>query len=305
MLAMTASYGGFAVPRGGAGAITRALVTRLEQAGGSISCGTRVARIIVRDGRAAAIVTDGGEEIAARHAVLADTSAPALFLRLLPEAHVPTPVADAMRRFRRGFGTFKMDWALSAPVPWSAAPAREAAVVHTGEDNDDLARFAAEVRSGVLPRDPYLVIGQQSLLDPTRAPAGRQTLWAYSRVPNGRVVPIDHDTAERFADRIEHRIEELAPGFRQSILARKIFAPRDLEALDANLEGGDLGGGTADISNQLFLRPMFPYFRYRTPVRGLYLASSYAHPGAGVHGMCGFNAANAALDDLASRSPRA
>jgi phytoene dehydrogenase-like protein len=205
---------------------------------------------------------------------------------------------DAMRRFRRGFGTFKVDWALSAPVPWLAEPARKAAVVHTGEDLDDLSRFTREVRSGELPHDPYLVIGQQSLLDPTRAPSGRHTLWAYSRVPNGEVRQYSHDDAQGFADRIDRRIEELATGFKASILARTVFAPGDLEALDANLLGGDLGGGTADITNQLFLRPMFPYFRYRTPVRGLYLASSYAHPGAGVHGMCGQNAALAVLHDL-------
>jgi len=297
MLAVTASFGGFAVPRGGAGDITRALLARLREAGGSVRCESRVRSIVVRDGRAAAVVLESGEEFAARRAVLADTSAPALFLNLLPEAHVPPPVVAAMRRFQRGFGTFKVDWALSGPVPWLAEPAREAAVVHTGEDLDDLARFTAEVRSGRLPEDPYLVIGQQSLLDPTRAPAGHHTLWAYSRVPNDDVLPIDASDAQRFADRVDARIEELAPGFRKLVLARTVFAPRDLQALDANLLGGDLGGGTAAITNQLFLRPMFPYFRYRTPVRSLYLASSYAHPGAGVHGMCGFNAAAAVLSD--------
>jgi phytoene dehydrogenase-like protein len=148
----------------------------------------------------------------------------------------------------------------------------------------------------VLPDHPYLVIGQQSLADPTRAPAGRHTLWAYSRVPSS----IDGGWAasrERFADRVEARIEELAPGFRRRILARAIWSPDDLEAMDANLLGGDLGGGSADIRHQLFFRPVFPYFRYRTPVRGLYLGSSYAHPGAGVHGACGRNAALAVLED--------
>jgi phytoene dehydrogenase-like protein len=141
------------------------------------------------------------------------------------------------------------------------------------------------------------VIGQQSLLDPSRAPPGGHTLWAYTHVPS--VVPSGWAGArESFADRIEERIEGLAPGFRQLIRARAIHSPADLEAMDENLVGGDLGGGSAQFSHQLVFRPAFPYFRYRTPVRGLYLASASAHPGAGVHGACGFNAARMALRDL-------
>jgi len=189
-----------------------------------------------------------------------------------------------------------MDWALSGPVPWSSSQAREAAVVHAGDSIDDLIAFTREVRAGNLPSNPYLVIGQQSLLDPSRAPPGRQTLWAYSHVPSW--VRGEWKThKERFADRIEQRIEGLAPGFRALIRARAIFAPDDLEAMNENLVGGDLGGGSARFSHQLFFRPVFPYFRYRTPVRGLYLASASAHPGAGVHGACGFNAARMALAD--------
>jgi phytoene dehydrogenase-like protein len=143
-----------------------------------------------------------------------------------------------------------------------------------------------------------LVIGQQTLADPSRAPKGKHTLWAYSRVPSELgPAPWSEEAKATFAERIEQRIEELAPGFRERVLERFRWSPQDLFAMNENLVGGDLGGGTADISNQLFLRPLFPYYRYRTPVRGLYLGSSYAHPGAGVHGMCGYNAAHAVLSD--------
>jgi phytoene dehydrogenase-like protein len=299
MLAVTGTHGGFQVPAGGAGAITRALVTRLRDAGGHVHVGARVEQIVTEGSRAVAVRTSRGEEIRANHAIVADTAAPTLFLELCDQTAIPSPVLEAMHRFRRGFGTFKVDWALSGPVPWKAAPAREAAVVHTGESLDDLARFTREVREGRLPEDPYLVIGQQSLMDASRAPGGKHTLYAYSRVPSEPAGGYTSEARQVFLDRIERRIEELAPGFRERILARAAFAPPDLEAMNENLLGGDLGGGTADITNQLFLRPMFPYFRYRTPLRGLYLGSSYAHPGAGVHGMCGYNAAKAVLRDIA------
>src|SRR5262249_37875404 len=160
--------------------------------------------------------------------ILADVGPPALYRRLLTDDDVPGWVRAAIERFRYGWGTFKMDWALSAAVPWSAEPARKSAVVHTGEDIADLRRFTQEARDGRLPERPSLVIGQQSLLDPTRAPAGRHTLWAYSRVPND--MPGGWSGCkEQYADRIEERIESLAPGFRQAILGRAVFAPDDLE----------------------------------------------------------------------------
>jgi phytoene dehydrogenase-like protein len=295
ILAVLASSGGFAVPEGGAGAITRALVRRLEQRGGSIRCGTRVDAIVVRSGRAVAVRTASGEEIPAR-VIIADVAAPTLYLRLLEPEVVPARIVRAMQRFRHGFGTFKMDWALDARVPFRNDDAARSAVVHAGDSLDDLASFTREVRQGVLPTHPYIVIGQQSIADPTRAPAGRHTLWAYSRVPSQPAGGWD-GCREDFADRMEARIEELAPGFRKHILARSILAPPDLQALNENLIGGDLGGGSAAIRHQLFFRPVFPYFRYRTPIRGLYLGSSYAHPGAGVHGAAGRNAALAAERD--------
>jgi phytoene dehydrogenase-like protein len=301
MLGLTATTGGYAVPEGGAQSIVDALVARLTEAGGAVRLGARAARVLVRGRRAAAVVLDDGMEIPAARAILADTSAAALLLGMLDAREVPGWVRGFMRRFPQGWGTFKMDWALSAPVPWRVDAARESAVVHAGESVDDLARFTREVRDGRLPERPYLVIGQQSLADPTRAPAGRHTLYCYSHVPSrldGVAAGGWAEAGPRFADQIEGRIEELAPGFRASILARNIVAPPDLEAWDANLVGGDLGGGSNAWHRQLLFRPLFPYFRYRMPVAGLYLCSSYTHPGAGVHGMCGFNAALVAARDM-------
>jgi phytoene dehydrogenase-like protein len=296
VLALLASSSGFRVPVGGARAITQALIARLEKHAGSVRLNAHVDRIVVRQGRTAAVRTQNGDEIEVKHAILADVGPPALYLKLLDEADVPAGVRRRIGKFRYGWGTFKMDWALSGPVPWMASEAREAAVVHAGDSIDDLITFTRQVRAGELPGNPYLVIGQQSLIDASRAPAGCHTLWAYSRVPS-QLPGGWMQERESFADRIEQRIEGLAPGFRALIQARAIHAPPDLEAMDENLVGGDLGGGSAHFDHQLFFRPLFPYFRYRTPVRGLYLASASAHPGAGVHGACGWNAAHAAIAD--------
>jgi phytoene dehydrogenase-like protein len=297
MLAMTATTGGYAIPRGGAQRITDALITTLENRGGKVMLGARVERILVRGKRAAGVKLADGTEIPARRAVVSDSSAPSLYLDLLERRDVPRWLVRKMRRFQHGFGTFKVDFALSAPVAWSVEAARQSAVVHAAESVDDLALFVSEVRAGRLPERPYLVIGQHTLVDPSRAPQGQHTLYCYSRVP-----PVVEGGWEaqgvRFADAVEKRLEGLAPGFRQTILARHVATPESLERQNANLRGGDLGGGTNAWHNQLLFRPAFPYFRYRTPVRGLYLCSSYAHPGAGVHGMCGHNAAGIAARDL-------
>jgi len=316
VLALLAAGPGFRVPVGGARAITHALVRRLEEHGGTIQLNSRVNEILIRDRKVVAVKTNRGDEVPVRHPVLADLGAPALFLKLLDQKWTSGWLQQCMRRFRYGWGTFKMDWALSGPVPWSAAEACESAVVHAGDSVADLIAFTQEVRAGHLPTNPYLVIGQQSLVDSSRVPpvlpsplggvprgtgtgvrgSGAETLWAYSHVPSQIEGGWDQHR-QPFADRIEQRIEGLAPGFRSLIRARAIHSPADLEAMDENLVGGDLGGGSARFTQQLFFRLAFPYFRYRTPVRGLYLASASTHPGAGVHGACGFNAARMAIRD--------
>jgi phytoene dehydrogenase-like protein len=297
VLGLTASTGGYAVPRGGAQSITNALVRLLERHGGRLRLGARVTRIVVRGGRACGVVLENGPEIAVARAVLADTSAPSLCLELLEPEHVPGRMLRKMRRLALGFGTFKVDFALSGPVPFNVDAARRSAVVHAGESLDDLSRFVREVRANKLPERPYLVLGQQSLIDSTRAPAGCHTLYCYSRVPCELAGGWDA-AREQFADSITTRIEGLAPGFRALVLDRKAHSPVDLERANSNLLGGNLGGGSNAWHHQLLFRPMFPYFRYRMPVRRLYLCSSYAHPGAGAHGMCGYNAASIAAQDI-------
>ena len=297
LLGMTASTGGFAMPAGGAQSITNALVTLLESCGGRLRLGARVTKIVVTGGRAAAVRLDNGEELRARLGVIADTAAPTLYLKLLDSADLPQWLVRRMRHFRQGSGTFKLDFALSSAVPWANPQARQSAVVQVSESLADLSRFTRAIRTGQLPEAPYLVVGQQSLADPFRAPRAQHTLYCYTHVPSY----IDGGWASRsegFADRIIERLEGLAPGFSELVLARHISAPPDLEAMNANLIGGDLGGGSNAWHQQLLFRPVFPYFRYRTPIAGLYLCSSYTHPGSGVHGMCGYNAAQVAARDL-------
>jgi phytoene dehydrogenase-like protein len=299
MLGMTATTGGYVVPEGGAQSITDAMLRFLEGHGGQIRLGARVEKVIVREGRAFGVRLADGEEIEAGR-VVADTDVGQLLLNMVGPEWISPRIYEFLRRYPRGWGTFKVDWALSDPTPWDVEPARRSAVVHAGDSLDDLSRFTAQVRRGELPDNPYLVIGQQSLIDPTRAPEGGHTLWTYSRVPP-QLEGGWAKHAEAFADRVEGRIEALAPGFRSRIRARSVVAPPDLQAMDANLVGGDLGGGSNAWHRQLLFRPVFPYFRYRTPVDALYLCSSYAHPGAGVHGMCGFNAADTILNDARER----
>lgn len=303
VLAMRASTAGYAIPVGGAGAITRALIADLEAHGGELQLGATVEAVRVADGRAVGVTLADGQQIDASGCVVANTSAPALYLGLLDPDHVPSRIVDAMRRFPQGWGTFKVDFALNGPVPWSAEPARRAAVVHVGESLRDLERFTQQVRTGHLPEQPYLVIGQHTLADPSRAPEGKHTLYVYTHAPSvldpARYPGGWATWREHLADVIKDRIEWLAPGFAQLVRRRAISDPCDLERGNANLIGGDLGGGSNQWWRQLIFRPVFPYFRYRTPVRRLYLGSSYTHPGAGIHGMCGWNAAGMALRDLA------
>ncbi|MFZ5892925.1 MAG: phytoene desaturase family protein [Myxococcota bacterium] len=296
-LGMCATSVGFPIPRGGAQSLTNALVTLLELSGGQVRLGARVESIVVRGKRAAAVKLEGGEEIAARLAIVADTSPTNLLLRLVPSESLPSWVLSRVRRYRYAAGTFKLDWALGGPVPWRDSDACRAATVHVGESLEDLAAVTRAVRAGEIPEQPYLVVGQQSLFDTTRAPLGAHTLYCYTHVPS-RVAPSWAAATEAFADRVEKRIEALAPGFRSLILGRRALSPEALERANENLVGGDLGGGSQHWSQQLFFRPFFPAFRYRMPLAGLYLCSSSTHPGAGAHGMCGQNAAERVLEDL-------
>ena len=303
LLAGLGQQHGFPAPAGGAGRLTDALVGRARDAGVTIACGDPVVAVEVRDRRAHGVVLAGGTRIGAARAVVADVGAPALYRDLVGEDRLPPAFVRALGGFQYDHATFKVDWALSGPIPWTAEPARRAGTVHVGESMDVLSAYAADLASDRIPARPFLLVGQMNKADPSRSPAGTETVWAYTHVPQhargdglgaltGRW---DADESERFADRVEAEIEALAPGFRALVTARHLLPPPALEAHDANLVGGAIGGGTMALSQQLVFRPVRGLGRAETPIRGLYLASASAHPGGGVHGACGANAARAAL----------
>ncbi|MEE2033087.1 phytoene desaturase family protein [Rhodococcus chondri] len=294
ILTMLAQDVGFPAPVGGAGALTDALVRRGESSGVRTLCGRRVTDIEVEDGTAVAVRTAGGERVKARHAVLADVSAPALYRQLLPDEAVSDRIRADLRGFDWDTPVVKVNYALRSPVPWRSRSLAEAGTVHVGANSDSMVRWSADLATGVVPESPFLLFGQMTTADPSRSPTGTESAWAYTHLPRGIT---DDASADELAARVDAQLEAYAPGFGEAIIARMVQRPRDLEAADANLVGGAVNGGTAQIYQQLFLRPVPGFGGPRTPVRGLFLASAGAHPGGGVHGMCGWNAAHAALRD--------
>ncbi|AZM51658.1 FAD-dependent oxidoreductase [Streptomyces sp. WAC 01529] len=304
LMSMLGQTHGFPVPVGGAGALTDVLVRRLERRGGSVRCGERVTEVVVRGGRAVGVRTAAGEGVVARKAVLADVAAPDLYGRLVDAGHLPSRLMQDVRRFHWDFATFKVDWALARPVPWTAEAARRAGTVHVADGVDELTRFAAQIARGLVPDRPFTLVGQMTTTDATRSPAGTESAWAYTHVPQHIKGDAGNDSltgswdereSEAMADRVEAQIERLAPGFRERIIGRRVLAPTALEALNANLRGGAINAGTTNLHQQLVFRPTPGAGRPETPVPGLYLASASAHPGGGVHGAPGANAARAAL----------
>ncbi|MEY9996932.1 phytoene dehydrogenase-like protein [Streptomyces sp. V4I8] len=304
LMAMLGQTYGFPVPVGGSGALTHALTRRLKTRGGRVRCGQRVERIVVRGGRAVGVRTAAGDAVSARRAVLADVSVPALYGELLEPEHVPAQLLADLRRFQWDFATFKVDWALDGPVAWQVEQASRAGTVHLADGVDELTRFAAQIAMRQVPDRPFLLFGQMTTADASRSPLGTESAWAYTHVPR----EISADAADEgvtgswntkdqevMADRVERQVERFAPGFRSLIRARRILAPPTLEALDSNLSGGAINGGTTALHQQLLFRPVPGTGRPETPLPGLYLASAGAHPGGGVHGAPGANAARAAL----------
>lgn len=304
LLCMLGQSVGYPVPEGGAGRLTQAMAERLRSKGGQIRCGSAVAGVEVSGGRAVGVRLEDGSQVGVRRAVLADVGAPALYERMLDPSAVPPRVQRGIRRFDWDPGTVKVDWALSGPVPWGQQPSAAPGTVHIAASAAGIQGALAQVANGVLPADPFLLAGQMTTSDPTRSPAGTESMWAYTHIPqhvrsdagDGSVRGIwDREECERFADRMQAQVERHAPGFSSRILARRVLGPRELEERDANLVGGAVNGGTAQLHQQLVFRPTPGLGRAETPVRGLFLASASAHPGGGVHGACGANAARAAL----------
>jgi phytoene dehydrogenase-like protein len=294
LLAMLAQDGGFPVPVGGAGQLSDALARRARSVGVDIRVGDAVDRVLVRGGRAVGVRTAGGSEVRACRAVIADVSAPCLYGRLLPRDAVPARLHEDLTRFEWDPPVVKLNWALDGRIPWRAAGARDAGTVHLGADTNGTMVWMAELGVGVIPPRPFALLGQMTTADPSRSPAGTESVWAYTHLPRGMH---GDEAAELLADRLEDTVEAHAPGFRDLVVGRQLQRPSDLYAADANLGQGALNGGTAQLHQQLIFRPVPGLGRSETPVRGLYLGSAAAHPGGSVHGACGANAARAALAD--------
>jgi phytoene dehydrogenase-like protein len=272
---------GWPSPEGGAQRLTDALVGYLESLSGVVRCSSAVSRVAVEQGR-----VTGVEDVAA-DIVIADVMPHAL----ADLAELPPTYRRLLRRYRYGPATLKIDWALGDPIPWRAPEVRAAGTVHVGGGEDEVTEA---MHATALPDRPFLLLGQQSVADPSRAPAGKHTAWAYTHGPNRGI-----DWAaeqDRHVERVEAQVERFAPGFRERILARHALGPADLQARDANLVAGDVGGGSYRL-DQVVLRPIPSLSPYRTPVAGLYLGSAAAFPGGAVHGVPGDAAARAALAD--------
>ena len=286
---------GWGFPRGGARALTDVLVQRVEELGGTVRCDAAVESVTLAGGRVKSVRLRDGEELQASAVVLALSVGPAV--AMLPPGALPGRLSRRLDKWRYGLGTLKLDYALAGPVPWTSAQARGAAVVHVGDELPALFRSTEEAGAGRMPAEPMLVVGQHSLHDVSRAPAGQHTLYAYARVPQRLDIE-----PEEAADRVDRRIEQFAPGFRDLVLARAVRTPADIERDNPSMVGGDLAGGSCEADQQLFFRPSPSLFRGRTPIRALYFAGSSNHPGPGVHGVAGAAAARAVLADRGRRA---
>jgi phytoene dehydrogenase-like protein len=279
VLLLVAHVRNWPFPRGGSEAIVRALAGYFEHLGGEIETGRPVRSM---------------DELPPAKAVLFDLT-PRQVIAIAGERFTAS-YRRRLERYRYGPGVFKLDWALDGPIPWRAADCASAGTVHLGGTLEEIAAAEAAIWRGVHPEKPYVLVAQQSLFDATRAPPGKHTGWAYCHVPHGSTLDM---TAA-----IEGQMERFAPGFRDRILARHHFSTRDFEAYNANYVGGDITGGVTDMS-QLFTRPVARIVPYATSAKGIYICSSSTPPGAGVHGMCGYFAARAALRrEFGQRLPR-
>lgn len=293
LLTQLGQHHGFPVPVGGADRLVTSLVSRLQARGGEVRCNAGVRRVLVRDGRACGVQLVDGSALAASQAVLADVPAPVLYDRLVGRDRLPARLRADLDRFEWGDGTVKVDWALDGPLPWRNREVAGAGTVHLGTDLDGLTRYASDLATATVPERPFIVLGQMTTADPSRSPAGTEAAWAYTHVPLRRSWSADE--VAHVAARMEDAVDRVAPGFRDRVVGRHVQGPADLERLDPALVGGSINGGTAALHQQLVLRPTPGLGRPDTFLPGLFLAGSSAHPGGGVHGAPGANAARAAL----------
>lgn len=260
---------GWPIARGGSQNIANALGAYFQSLGGKIFCDANIQSI---------------SEVMPCKIILCDVT-PKQLLQMAKN-HLPESYKKRLENYRYGPGVFKIDWALKHPIPWKAKECLKAGTVHIGGTADEIISSEKAIGEKYCPEKPYVLLAQQSLFDPSRAPIGKQTAWGYCHVPNGSEVDM--------TDRIEAQIERFAPGFRDCIEAKSIMTSKDIQLYNPNYIGGDINGGMQDIY-QLFSRPVVRIVPYSTPLKGLYICSSSTPPGGGVHGMCGYNAAKAAL----------
>ncbi|RJQ08822.1 MAG: NAD(P)/FAD-dependent oxidoreductase [Bacillota bacterium] len=294
---------GLAIPEGGGGGLTSAMASLLRSLGGEVRTGARVSRVIVRRKRAAGVELADGTKVEADRAVVAGTAPTKLFQDLVEARHLPEEFLGRVSRYRYGPPVVKIDYALSRPPAWKAEDARRAGLVHIGASMSDMSQAFNQALNGYLPAAPLLIITQPTIIDPTRAPAGKHTLWVVVRVPDevkgdaaGKLHPRPWlHLKEAFADRVSDIIEDYAPGFRESVLARSVMSPEDLEEANPNLVQGDAGGGTMALDQLFMFRPFPGWSRFRTPVPRLYLCSAGNHPALGIHALSGYALANMLL----------
>ncbi len=270
MLGAAAHAVGWPIPRGGARSLTNALCGHLAALGGEIKTSTHVEKL---------------DSLPKYDATLCDVT-PFQLLRMAT-SRLSTRYTLRLAKYRYGPAAFKVDYALRCPIPWKAAACLRAATVHLGASAAEIADSEATMRGGRHSERPFVLLAQPSLFDAMRAPAEKHTAWAYCHVPNGS----QYDMMET----MEAQIERFAPGFRDCVLARRVFSPAGLHKMDANLIGGDISGGSMDLKQFLF-RPTWRH--YATSARDIYLCSSSTPPGGGVHGMCGYHAARLALSRM-------
>jgi len=263
---------GWPIPRGGSHAIADALAAYFVSLGGTIETDFYVRSL---------------NQLPSAHAILFDVT-PRQLLEIAG-CRFSNLYKWQMERYRYGMGVYKIDWALQAPIPFTASVCREAGTVHLGNTFEEIAAAEQETSEGKHPEKPFVLLAQQSLFDPSRAPGGKHTAWAYCHVPNG--------STEDMTERIEKQVERFAPGFRDLVIGRHVMNTAQMEAYNPNYIGGDINGGIIDIG-QLFTRPALRLSPYKTSAKGIYICSSSTPPGGGVHGMCGYHAAKRALKDV-------
>ena len=266
---------GWPIPKGGSNRIANALASYFTSIGGKIETNTYVKSL---------------GQLPSAHSVLFDVS-PKQLLQIA--GHKFSSLYKwQLERYRYGMGVFKVDWALDGPIPFMAEECKKAGTIHIGNSIQEITNAEQQTWDGQHPEKPFVLLAQQSVFDPSRAPGGKHTAWAYCHVPNGSKVDM--------TNAIENQIERFAPGFKDRILAKHTMSPAQMEEYNPNYIGGDINGGVIDIG-QLFTRPALRWSPYRTSAKGIYICSASTPPGGGVHGMCGYNAAKRVLKDMFSR----